>query len=123
MREDRVPLFVRLPREQATALDQMVSTTGQRKQQLVSNLLADRLQLGHVEIHEDPPTSGEVLTVAEVAELLRVAPNAVLELAQAGELPGRQLAGEWRFVRAAVLGWLSGGAPGEPRHKAGGDGR
>jgi excisionase family DNA binding protein len=32
--------------------------------------------------------------------------EAVLELADAGELPGRRLRGEWRFARAAVLEWL-----------------
>jgi hypothetical protein len=33
----------------------------------------------------------------------------VLELARAGELPGRELGGEWRFARVALLGWLGTG--------------
>jgi hypothetical protein len=33
---------------------------------------------------------------------------AVVErLAAAGELPGRMLAGEWRFSRSALLAWLA----------------
>ena len=49
MPEDRVPLFVRLPREQAAALDRLVGSTGRRKQHLVSQLLADQLAVGHIE--------------------------------------------------------------------------
>jgi excisionase family DNA binding protein len=109
MSSDRVPLYVRLPREQADALDQLVDSTGQRKQQLVSDLLADRLQLGRIEIHEDheEPTA-EVLTLEEVAKLLRLPTEAVATGAAEGELPGRRLGGEWRFARSAVLRWLSG---------------
>jgi excisionase family DNA binding protein len=29
-------------------------------------------------------------------------------LADAGELPGRKVGGEWRFAREAVLRWLAG---------------
>jgi excisionase family DNA binding protein len=113
MSSDRVPLYVRLPREQATELDRLVDSTGQRKQQLVSDLLADRLQLGRIELHESPgePT-GEILTLEEVAELLRLPEEAVATSATEGELPGRQLGGEWRFARSAVLRWLSGSTVG-----------
>jgi excisionase family DNA binding protein len=110
---DRVPLFVRLPRTQATALDQLVETTGRRKQQLVSDLLADQLQVGRVEIMEDAVTAGEdVLTLEEAAALLRVSVEAVRVRAAAGDLPGRLLAQEWRFSRAALLAWLAGGEAG-----------
>ena len=33
--------------------------------------------------------------------------DGLAELAQAVELPGRRLAGEWRFARDAVLDWLA----------------
>jgi excisionase family DNA binding protein len=55
----------------------------------------------------EPPT-GDVLTLEQVAVLLRVDPDAVRELADEGELPGREIAGEWRFARQAVLDWLGG---------------
>ena len=29
-------------------------------------------------------------------------------LAEAGELPGRRIGGDWRFPRAALLEWLGG---------------
>jgi excisionase family DNA binding protein len=108
MAQDRVPLYVRLPLEQAAALDRLVDTTGQRKQQVVSELLADRLAVGRIDIAEAPggPT-GEVLTLDELAQLLRLPADAVEALAKDGELPGRRIAGEWRFARSAVLEWLS----------------
>jgi excisionase family DNA binding protein len=47
-----------------------------------------------------------VLSAAQVARLLDVDEQAVLELAQAGELPARRIGDAWRFSRDAVLAWL-----------------
>lgn len=107
MAEDRVPLFVRLPREQAAALDRLVDSTGRRKQHLVSDLLADQLEVGHLEI-VDRAGGEEVLTLQEAASLLRVPVESVRSSALAGELPGRALGEEWRFSRDALLTWLAG---------------
>ena len=106
MAEDRVPLFVRLPREQAAALDRLVDSTGRRKQHLVSELLADQLAVGHIEIIEG--SSGEeVLTLQEAAALLRLPDESLRERALAGDLPGRKFGEEWRFSRSALLAWLA----------------
>jgi excisionase family DNA binding protein len=56
-----------------------------------------------------PSEAPDVLTVDEVADLLKVAPEAIEELAAAGELPGRRVGEEWRFARSAVLEWLAAG--------------
>jgi excisionase family DNA binding protein len=110
MAQDRVPLYVRLPREQAAALDRLVDTTGQHKQSVVSELLADRLEVGRIDIAERSGVpSQEVLTLEELARLLRLPAEALQALANDGELPGRRIAGEWRFVRQAVLDWLAEG--------------
>jgi excisionase family DNA binding protein len=109
MAQDRVPLFVRLPRSQAAALDRLADTTGQHKQRLVSELLADRLEVGRIDIDGSPGIPVEVLTLDEVAALLRLPTEPVEALAREGTLPGRQVAGEWRFARSAVLLWLSQG--------------
>lgn len=122
MSEDRVPLYVRLPRPQADALDRLVDVTGRRKQQLVSELLGDRLEVGYAELRESGPTAGtvgpDVLTLEELAELLRVDADAVQQLAERGELPGRRLGSDWRFARAAVLAWLAEGDSGEAGRSA-----
>jgi excisionase family DNA binding protein len=104
--EDRVPLFVRLPREQATALDRLVDSTGRRKQHLVSELLADQLAVGHIEISED---AEEVLTLEEAAALMRIKVETLRAKAEAGDLPGRSFGEEWRFSRTALLAWLASG--------------
>jgi len=53
----------------------------------------------------DPP---EVLTANEAALLLRVDENKLRDLASTGEVPGRLVGNQWRFSRAALLGWLAG---------------
>lgn len=50
-----------------------------------------------------------VLTVKEVAELLRINRNTVYELFQRGEIPGgRKVGNSIRFSREALLQWLRG---------------
>jgi excisionase family DNA binding protein len=105
--EDRVPVFVRLPRDQAAAIDRLVDATGQRKQQLVSDLLADQLTVGRAELRERAGAD-EVLTLEEAAELLRLPLETVRASAVDGRLPGRAFGEEWRFARAALLAWLAG---------------
>jgi excisionase family DNA binding protein len=115
MSDDRTPLFVRLPRNQAAALDRLADATGRRKQSLVSELLADRLtvprqlSVGRVEVTNTREVGDEVLTLEEVASLLKVPVDAVRSRAEEGELPGRRFGKEWRFARMAVLAWLADG--------------
>jgi excisionase family DNA binding protein len=58
------------------------------------------------------PTSGslsesiDVPTLSEAATYLRAAEADVLRLANLQELPGRQIGGEWRFLKAGVQDWL-----------------
>jgi excisionase family DNA binding protein len=105
---ERVPLYVRLPRDQADALDRLVDSTGRRKQQVVSELLAERLELGRIQISDSRERLDEVLTLEEAAELLRLPSKSVEAIAAAGELPGREIGGEWRFSRKSILRWLAG---------------
>lgn len=55
----------------------------------------------------DPPELPEVMTAAQAGQLLQLDERTVLELAEAGSLPGRRLGATWRFSRAAVLAWLA----------------
>ena len=122
MSDGRTPLFVRLPRNQATALDRLAEATGRQKQHLVSEILGERLipsarpALGRLEITNtpDPGTEG-VLTLEDVAALLKLPLAAVRSRAEDGSLPGRRFGKEWRFARAAVLAWLADGDTPEPR--------
>jgi excisionase family DNA binding protein len=50
---------------------------------------------------------GEVLTLGEAAAYLRLPEADVLRLVAEQGLPARQLGTEWRFLKAAIQGWLS----------------
>jgi excisionase family DNA binding protein len=57
------------------------------------------------------PSSGcsesiDVLTLSEAATYLRAAEADILRLANLQELPGRQIGGEWRFLKAGLQDWL-----------------
>ena len=47
-----------------------------------------------------------ILTLPEVAELLRVAEKTVYSLAQRGEIPAFKVGGQWRFSRATIQVWI-----------------
>ena len=51
--------------------------------------------------------SGEVLTLAEAAAYLRLPEAEVAGLVQSQGLPGRRIAGQWRFLKAAIQHWLA----------------
>jgi excisionase family DNA binding protein len=50
--------------------------------------------------------NGEVLTLAETAEYLRVAESDVAQLVREQGLPGRKLGDDWRFLKTALQDWL-----------------
>ncbi len=50
--------------------------------------------------------SDEILTVLEVAALLKVADKTVYTMAQQGELPAFKVRGQWRFRRTDIDGWI-----------------
>jgi excisionase family DNA binding protein len=112
--EDRRALYVRLPAPLAMELDRAAFERKVSKQALVTDAVrritiegpGEPMTLGHAEVRTNPPA--DVLTPEALAELLQVAEDDVRELAERGELPGRKVAGEWRFAREAVLRWLAG---------------
>ena len=54
--------------------------------------------------------SDKVLTLKGAAKLLRVTSDTVETLLESGQLAGRQIEGEWRTTRRAVLFYIDGGA-------------
>jgi excisionase family DNA binding protein len=119
------PLFVRIPVAEAEKLDRAAFELKTPKQELVRDLLSgadfgftDRRRV-IVETEGDsltvgrhsflPAEGGEVLTLAQAAELLQVDEKALEKLAESGDLPARKLGGEWRFARGALLDWLAAG--------------
>src|SRR5262245_37056794 len=127
------PLYVRLPAIASDKLDRASEALGIPKKDLVARLvttyvdpdskqrlsaLASLTQAGKVSIDlpdggpamgsysfqpYDPP---EVLNAHQAAGLLQIDEKLVVELAEAGKLPGRKLGTAWRFSRAALVAWL-----------------
>jgi len=48
----------------------------------------------------------EILTLTDVARLLKVADKTVYRFAQRGELPGFKVGGQWRFRRQDLEAWI-----------------
>lgn len=57
---------------------------------------------------------GEVLNLNDVANLLRVHPKTVRQLAQAGKIPGFRLGRLWRFSRCKVQEWVDSHSYNQP---------
>ena len=45
----------------------------------------------------------EILTIREVADLLKLHPKTVNKLANSGKLPGYRIGRQWRFRKSEVL--------------------
>jgi excisionase family DNA binding protein len=113
--EDTAAIFARIPRAEADKLERLSFELRRPKQQIIAGLLAQYAPGD--EPHEDLPlgryafrssAAPEVLTLEQLARFLQVEPETVRALAEAGKLPGREVGGEWRFSREAVLSWLAG---------------
>ena len=62
-------------------------------------------------VTHNQPTSSDapplnILTLPEVAQLLRVPEVAVVQSAAGGCIPGRLIGGEWRFDEYAITLWM-----------------
>jgi excisionase family DNA binding protein len=123
MAEQRKPLYVRLPAPTAKKLDHVAVELGISKQDLVADLVEQRLPFPGggtrrlvVETADDslavgraeffPAEPMEVLTAAEAAELLRTDEATVITMTEDSTIPGRKIGDNWRFTRAALLRWL-----------------
>ncbi|MDP9377525.1 MAG: helix-turn-helix domain-containing protein [Actinomycetota bacterium] len=110
MSEPLIPLYVRLAADQARKLEQAVATSGKSKRQFVEDAVREYVGgenplVGRVAFRDEPR---DILTAEEVGALLSLEPEQVNAAAEAGELPGRKLAGQWRFSRKVVMNWIEG---------------
>lgn len=48
----------------------------------------------------------EILTVREVAALLKINEKTAYKLAAKGEIPGFKVGGSWRFDRGEIESWI-----------------
>ena len=126
-------LFVRLPADAVDKLDRAAEVLGMRKKDLVAGLVSKYVDpdsrrglsaLGalsshkiSLEVGEPGPTLGsysfqpydppEVMNAEQAGQFLQIDEAIVIEMADAGKLPGRKLGPAWRFSRAALVAWLA----------------
>jgi len=136
MQDPTSALYVRLPQREFEKLDRAAEALATNKKALVTTLVSnyvdpdsdaglerlraiagpprrvtvdlpgDELAVGHHAF--TPAPVPDVLTPAQAAELLQVPEEEVLELARAGQIPGRRIGDRWRFSRPALIAWLDG---------------
>jgi len=51
-------------------------------------------------------STDEVLTLQEVAALLKIAERTAYMMVQRGDLPGFKVGGQWRFKRVDIDAWM-----------------
>lgn len=127
-------LYVRLPQAAVDKLDRAAEALGVHKKDLVAGLVTKYVDpdtrhglhaLGAlsqprrvtVELGDAGPTLGtysfqpydppEVMNAEQAGQFLQIDEQIVIELAEAGRLPGRKLGPAWRFSRAALVAWLA----------------
>lgn len=61
----------------------------------------------------------EVLTLEELATYLKVSETTAYTLVRSGEIPGRKVGREWRFLKARVTHWLMQAGTEEDMEKTG----
>jgi PTS system nitrogen regulatory IIA component len=51
---------------------------------------------------------GKIMTLAEMADYLKVAKRSLVRMARRGDIPATKVASQWRFMRSVVDDWLIG---------------
>jgi excisionase family DNA binding protein len=124
--EDYTALYVRIPSAEAEKLHRAADVLKTPKRELITKLVAEfdpddpvwtrpvagpsvgaQAEFGFGQHSFRPAAELEILTPAQLAGLLQVGEETVVELAESGELPGRKIGEEWRFSREAILAWLA----------------
>jgi hypothetical protein len=129
------PLYVRLPSNAVDKLHRAAAALGMAKKDLVAGLVTKYVdpdtQQGLNELGTLPnrpmflrsgsPTVGsysfqpydvpEVLNAEQAGQFLQIDEKNVIELAEAGKLPGKKLGPVWRFSRDALVAWLAAPEP------------
>lgn len=63
-------------------------------------------------------TEGEILTIKQVADYLKVTERTIYRLAAAKKIPAFKVGGTWRFSRADIESWIREQSSLGPSHDA-----
>jgi helix-turn-helix protein len=126
----QTPLYVRLPKTAGDKLDRAAAALGVPKKDLVAGLVsryvdpdsqAGLSELGSLSAKRpfsdggltmgtysfQPYEPPEVMNAEQAGQFLQIDAKNVIELAEAGKLPGKKLGPVWRFSREALVAWLA----------------
>jgi excisionase family DNA binding protein len=92
--------------DSTASLEALRSSLAPDPRRITINLPDEGLAVGHHAF--TPAPRPDVLTLPQAAELLQVDEEQLLELAEAGSVPGRRIGDQWRFSRPALIDWLAG---------------
>jgi excisionase family DNA binding protein len=127
----QTPLYVKLPSTAVDKLDRAAAALGIAKKDLVAGLVTRYVDpdsqkglsaLGTLATRRPPDTSDagpmigsysfqpfdppEIMNAEQAGQFLQIDEKHVIELAEAGKLPGKKLGPVWRFSREALVAWL-----------------
>lgn len=60
--------------------------------------------------NDDAQNDGEVMTIRDVAQYLRISEAKVYELARSGTIPALRIGKSWRFQKDLLKDWIRKGA-------------
>jgi hypothetical protein len=128
----QTPLYVRIPTTAVDKLDRAAAALGMHKKDLVADLVSKYVDpdsqrgltaLGSLATRRPPDTNDgglmlgtysfqpydppEIMNAAQAGQFLQIEEHNVIELAEAGRLPGKKLGPVWRFSRDALVQWLA----------------
>jgi excisionase family DNA binding protein len=63
-------------------------------------------------------SEGEILTIKQVAEYLKVTDRTIYRLAAAKKIPAFKVGGTWRFSRSDIESWIKQQSVGSPERAA-----
>jgi excisionase family DNA binding protein len=92
--------------DSVAGLEALRSSLAAHPRRVTIDLPDEGLAVGHHAF--TPAPLPDVLTPAQASELLQVAEDELLALAEAGDVPGRRIGEQWRFSRPALIDWLAG---------------
>ena len=111
--QPETPLYVKLPQNAVEKLHRAAEELGIHKKDIVAGLVTKYLD----PISSPTPTTGsysfrpydppEIMNAEQAGQFLQLEKKNVVELAEAGKLPGKKLGPVWRFAREALVAWLS----------------
>jgi excisionase family DNA binding protein len=78
-----------------------------RKARPLPDLQEKERSMNPMAVDDEILTVGEVLTVKEVSEMLRVQPTTVYRLIRQGKIPSFQIGTDWRFLKHRLVRWMA----------------